>query len=164
MANASPESVVARLHDFGLARDRLRTAMTGLLGIGLTDLDALEYLELYGPMTQRDLARRLIVTSGAITMLVDRLGRLGLVRRGPHPTDRRVSLVHAEADAALPDLPELHEYHRALVAAATALSAPGRTQISGFLDEAAAKATAAADAMRERTSPRKRTPTAKKTS
>src|SRR3954470_7275203 len=106
MADASPD-LVGRLHEFGLARDRLRTAMAGLLGIGLTDLDALEYLERYGQMTQRELAARLLITSGATTMLVDRLEAMRLVRRGPHPSDRRVQLVILEAQSALPELAEL---------------------------------------------------------
>jgi predicted ArsR family transcriptional regulator len=156
MTNASPEDVLTRLHEFGLARDRLRTAMAGVLSIGMTDLDALEYLERYGPMTQRELAGWLMVTSGAVTMLVDRLEALGLVRRGAHPTDRRASLVHAEANTALPDLPEVVTYHQALAQAANALSAAGRTQLRGFLEAAATQATESADAMRARTPPRAR--------
>jgi DNA-binding MarR family transcriptional regulator len=150
MANATHD-VVARLHEFGMARDRLRTAMAGLMGIGLTDLDALEYLERFGPMTQRALGARLLLTSGATTMLVDRLESVGLVRRGPHPTDRRALLVIPEAQKALPRLPEMEGYHQALAAASAALSDRSAQQLAGFLHDAAAKATGAADEMRART-------------
>jgi DNA-binding MarR family transcriptional regulator len=155
MANATPD-LVDRLHEFGMARDRLRTAMAGVMGIGLTDLDALEYLERYGPMTQRELATKLLVTSGAVTMLVDRLEALGLVRRGPHPSDRRALLVIPEAQAALPDLPEVEDYHRALARMSADLSGRANEQLSGFLHDAAARATQAADDMRARTPVRSR--------
>jgi hypothetical protein len=156
MATASPSEVVARLHAFGLERDRVRAAMAGALRIGLTDVDALEYLERFGPLTQRDLGARLLLTSGAVTMLVDRLERLGLVRRRPHPSDRRALLVEIAPDAALPDVPEVESYHRALAVAAAALSPAGRSEVVDFLRVCAADAGRAADAMRARTPARAR--------
>src|SRR4051812_11506017 len=114
MADASAADVLAELHTFGLSRDRFRTAMVAALGIGLSDIDALEYLERLGPMTQRDLGGHLSLTSGGVTVLVDRLVRHGLVRRTPHPTDRRASVIELAATHALPEVPEIEEYHRAL--------------------------------------------------
>lgn len=122
------------------------------------DVDALEYLERFGALTQRDLGARLLLTSGAVTMLVDRLERLALVRRRPHPRDRRAVLVEIAPDAALPELPEVEEYHRALVAAAAALSAGGRDEVGGFLRDCAEHAGRAGDAMRARTARRGRAP------
>lgn len=46
-----------------------------------------------GPMTQRELAGRLRVTPRNVTGLLDALEADGLVARGPHPTDRRATLV-----------------------------------------------------------------------
>ncbi|KAF4408551.1 MarR family transcriptional regulator [Streptomyces sp. Ru87] len=46
-----------------------------------------------GPMTQRALATRLGVTPRNVTGLLDALEGDGLVRREPHPTDRRALLV-----------------------------------------------------------------------
>ena len=71
----------------------MRAALADEAGINATDLDALEHLEADGPLTQRQLAERLSLTSGAITMLVDRLEASGWVRRLPHPSDRRSTLV-----------------------------------------------------------------------
>src|SRR3954451_10514625 len=102
MPNARAASdVVTQLHLFAINRDRFRAAMAAVLGIGLIDLDTLEYLERFGPLTQRDLGTRLLLTSGAVTMLVDRLENLGLVRRRPHPDDRRSTLVELVPHAAL---------------------------------------------------------------
>ena len=47
-----------------------------------------------GPSTQRELADALRVSPRNITGLVDALVDTGFVSRGPHPTDRRATLVH----------------------------------------------------------------------
>src|SRR3954464_6466630 len=129
MDDATSTDVTTRLHRFGLARDRLRGAMAGLLGLGLTDLDALEQLELNGPLPQRELGSRLMLTSGAVTMLVDRLERLGLARRTPHPSDPRVTEVELMPEAALPKLPEMNQYHAELAKSARALSPEARKHV-----------------------------------
>ena len=76
-----PEELAGSLQRFGLARDRMRAALAKSSGIGETDLDALEYLEAEGNLTQRELGERLSLTSGAVTMLVDRLEHAGWVNR-----------------------------------------------------------------------------------
>ncbi|WP_238011263.1 MarR family transcriptional regulator [Dactylosporangium sp. AC04546] len=50
-----------------------------------------------GPITQRELAEARNVTPRNITGLVDGLETAGLVRRTPHPTDRRATLVELTA-------------------------------------------------------------------
>jgi DNA-binding MarR family transcriptional regulator len=80
----------------------LRTALARRLGVPAADLDALVHLERAGPLTQRDLAERLLLSSGAVTFLVDRLEQAGLVQRQPHPTDRRATLVALAPGAELP--------------------------------------------------------------
>ncbi len=45
------------------------------------------------PLPPKVIAERLLVTSGSITSLLDTLERNGLVRREPHPHDRRKLLV-----------------------------------------------------------------------
>ncbi|MDD9207834.1 MarR family transcriptional regulator [Georgenia sp. 10Sc9-8] len=69
-------------------------------GIGVTDLEALHELAQEGPMSSGLLARRLCVTTGAITHLVDRLQDADLVRRVPDPADRRRVLVEISPEAA----------------------------------------------------------------
>ena len=133
MRTPSSEEVVAALHRFGLERDRLRTALARRLGVPAADLDALEHLERGGPLSQRDLAERLLLTSGAVTFLVDRLEQAGLVQRQPHPTDRRATLVALAPGAELPEVPELDRYHRATRREAAQLSATGRAVVADFL-------------------------------
>ncbi|MDE0168470.1 MAG: MarR family transcriptional regulator [bacterium] len=51
-----------------------------------------------GPMTSTELAARLVSTTATVVNRIDRLERLGYVRREPHPTDRR-SIYVAITDA-----------------------------------------------------------------
>jgi DNA-binding MarR family transcriptional regulator len=145
MRTPGPAEVVTALHRFGLERDRLRTALSRRLGVAVADLDALEHLELAGALSQRELAERLLLTSGAVTQLVDRLERMRLVTRRPHPTDRRITLVELAPDAELPDVPELGHYHEAARDAAAGLPAAGRAQVAHFLSDVTAAAAAATE-------------------
>jgi DNA-binding Lrp family transcriptional regulator len=147
VAKTRGSELLAALHAFGLQRDRFRSAMSAATGLSLTAVDALEYLESLGPLTQRELGEHLLLTSGAVTMLVDRLERDGLVQRGAHPTDRRVTVVCLRPGAALPDVPEVEGYHRALALLAKRLSATEGAAAAAFLTAAAQEAGAAADAM-----------------
>jgi MarR family len=133
MSTTSPVELTAALHRFGLERDRFRTALARALHIPQADLDALEHLELAGPLTQRDLGTRLLLTSGGVTVLVDRLERAGLVRRGRHPTDRRMTVVELVPDPPVRDVPELEAYHQAARADAEALSPAAREYTVAFL-------------------------------
>src|SRR3954452_14004959 len=145
MGTPDPEEVVTALHRFGLERDRLRTALSRRLGVAVADLDALEHLELAGALSQRELTERLLLTSGAVTQLVDRLERMRLVTRRPHPTDRRITLVELAPDAELPDVPELSRYHEAARSAAGELPAAGRSHVARFLAHVTNSAAAATE-------------------
>jgi DNA-binding MarR family transcriptional regulator len=141
----TPEALAAGLQRFGLARDRMRAALATTAGISATDLDALEHLEADGPLTQRQLGRRLSLTSGAVTMLVDRLEHAGWVQRGPHPTDRRYILVQLTAQAGEHTPAGLTAYHARIRALADQIPAEHRDALSDFLRAAADAATDAAE-------------------
>jgi DNA-binding MarR family transcriptional regulator len=133
--DASPRDLLRALHAFGLARDGLRSALARRLNLAAADLDALEHLEAAGPMPQRDLAERLALTSGAVTQLIDRLERAGMVSREAHPHDRRVTLVRLAPDAELPAVPEMDDYHQKLAHAAANLNTPERAALTAILVE-----------------------------
>jgi DNA-binding MarR family transcriptional regulator len=63
--------------------------------IGSSDMECLDLLALEGPTTPGRLATQIGLTTGAVTMLIDRLERGGLVRRKPNPADRRSVIVEA---------------------------------------------------------------------
>jgi DNA-binding MarR family transcriptional regulator len=123
----------------------MRSALARQAGITGTDLDTLEHLEADGPLTQRDLGERLALTSGAITMLVDRLEHGGWVHRRPHPSDRRYTLIELSPNAIERAPPGLHNYHAAIAALIASVPKAHRDIIRVFLDAAgnAASETAA---------------------
>lgn len=137
--------IAATLQRFGLERDRMRSALARAAGISGTDLDALEHLEADGPLTQRQLGDRLSLTSGAITMLVDRLSNSGWVRRCPHPSDRRAVLLELVTEGLGGTPAGLAEYHERIQALANGIPAEQREPIRTFLEGAAGAAAQAAE-------------------
>jgi DNA-binding MarR family transcriptional regulator len=142
--------MTASLQRFGLARDQMRSALASGAGISPADLDALEHLEADGPLTQRQLGDRLSLTSGAITMLVDRLEHGGWVRRRPHPADRRYVLVELSPQAIERTPAGLAAYHAQIRAIAASIPARHRAAIGSFLQAAADAAAGAAADLRRR--------------
>jgi DNA-binding MarR family transcriptional regulator len=63
-------------------------------GLGLTDMQMLHMLQLYGPATPSRLAEATGLSSGGVTVALDRLEESGLIRREPNPSDRRSLLIH----------------------------------------------------------------------
>ncbi|RDI46848.1 MarR family winged helix-turn-helix transcriptional regulator [Nocardia mexicana] len=63
------------------------------VGLGATDLYALNILELSGAMTPGELGTRTGLTTGPTTRLIDRLEDAGYVRRAADPGDRRKVIV-----------------------------------------------------------------------
>ena len=76
-----------------IALSRLMVAISREIGISVPEMLALEYLDADGSVGPSELARRLQMTSGAMTALVDRLEENGQVVRERHPADRRRVLV-----------------------------------------------------------------------
>lgn len=64
------------------------------LGIGFSDFAVLEILLHKGPAPVNTLGAKVMLTSGSITSLVDRLARRGLVERREDAADRRTRTVH----------------------------------------------------------------------
>src|SRR5215510_9974201 len=64
-------------------------------GISLARFDLLSQLErVGGGLTMSEVSRRMMVSNGATTSLVDKLVEDGLVQREAHPEDRRTTLLH----------------------------------------------------------------------
>ena len=62
-------------------------------GLGLTDMQMLHMLQLYGPSTPGRLGAWTGLSSGGITVALDRLEKGGYLRREPNPADRRSLLI-----------------------------------------------------------------------
>ena len=64
------------------------------VGLGLTDMQMLHVLQLYGPATPGRLAAATGLSSGGVTVALDRLEKAGYIRREPNPADRRSLMIH----------------------------------------------------------------------
>jgi DNA-binding MarR family transcriptional regulator len=62
-------------------------------GMSLTDLQMVHILQLYGAATPGKLAASTGLSSGGVTVALDRLEKAGFIRREPNPADRRSLLI-----------------------------------------------------------------------
>jgi DNA-binding MarR family transcriptional regulator len=58
-------------------------------GLSLPLMHTVQILGVFGKMRMKDLASRIGVTTGTLTITVDKLEEKGLVKRVPNPNDRR---------------------------------------------------------------------------
>ena len=82
------------------------------------------------PLEPSVIAERLLITTGSVTSLLDNLEKRGLIRRLPHPEDRRKLLVEiTPAAQAIVDelLPSLHAREREVISAALSTERTTRT-------------------------------------
>jgi DNA-binding MarR family transcriptional regulator len=107
-----PRRAWRAMSDVVLDHDR-KIAVSEALGLSWARVLALTRLAAQ-PLTQRALAERLAADPPYVTLMVDDLEERGLVRRMPHPEDRRAKLVEltrsgraaaARADAILDEPP-----------------------------------------------------------
>lgn len=63
-----------------------------------SDFAVLEALLHKGPLPVNEIGRKVLLTSGSITVAVDRLETKGLVERRAHGTDRRARVVHLTSE------------------------------------------------------------------
>lgn len=77
------ETVTARIH-----------RQLDSVGLTLSQFAVLEALYHLGPLSQREIGKKILRSSGNITMVIDNLEKRGLVRRKRSETDRRYFFVH----------------------------------------------------------------------
>jgi len=81
----------------------------------VAEVHAIEVLGRDGQMNMKQLAQKLGVTTGTVTVTVDRLERKGYGRREAQQGDRRVHLISL-TDQGTQAYQEHHQYHQALTA------------------------------------------------
>ncbi len=81
----------ARIHQN--AYDQFEDAAAAYVGVNRTAMRCMDVLDQAGQLTPGEIAIRTGLTSGAVTAMLDRLERVGLVHRRPDPSDRRRVLV-----------------------------------------------------------------------
>jgi DNA-binding MarR family transcriptional regulator len=114
--------------------NRIETALqrkiVAAFGISLARFDLLAQLERAGGvLTMTDASKRMMVTNGAITGLVDRLAQEGFVIREPHPKDRRTIFVRLTEQGRGRFLAMAREHEGWTVALLAGLEAEGKKQL-----------------------------------
>ena len=102
------DRVVLEIRKFIAAAIFFNAQMAERAGLGLTDMQMLHMLQLYGPSTPGKLGTWTALSSGGVTVVLDRLEKAGYVRREPNPADRR-SLLIALIPARMRKLQSLYE-------------------------------------------------------
>lgn len=100
--------------------------------ITLPQMHTLEILGQHSPIRMKELAAKMGITTGTLTVNVDRLEKLGLVERIPHETDRRSILVDLSSTGR--DLHhEHHTHHLHLTRELQAALTPEETEQFRFI-------------------------------
>jgi DNA-binding MarR family transcriptional regulator len=87
------DRVVLEIRKFIAAAILFNAQAAEKVGLGLTDMQVIHMLQLYGPSTPSRLAAATGLSSGGVTVALDRLEKAGYTRRQPNPADRRSLLV-----------------------------------------------------------------------
>ena len=117
-----------------IAMSRLMVAFSRAVGISVPEMLALEHLDTDGGLGPSDLARRLQMTTGAVTALVDRLEASGHAARAPHPSDRRRVVVTRTQKADDDLTEEVAPMAMEIFSLAERLSGEERQVVGRFLD------------------------------
>ncbi|NLS12137.1 MarR family transcriptional regulator [Vibrio sp. SM6] len=78
-------------------------------GYSLAQVHTIEVLGCHGPMRMKELADKLGITTGTLTVQVDKLVSANLVERLPHPEDRRSIVVDLTEQGQ-----KIHRHHNQL--------------------------------------------------
>lgn len=132
------DPMMVAVRQLGVAIDRYDEAASRALGIGRSDLRALNLLE-QGAMTAGDIGAALDLTSGSVTALLNRLAAADYVRRAAAPGDRRVVRVELEPSVYAAFARVYTPCGRAVAQVSGALTARARDiVVQAILDAAAA--------------------------
>jgi MarR family 2-MHQ and catechol resistance regulon transcriptional repressor len=110
------------------------------LGLGLSDFGVLEVLLHKGPLPVNNLGAKIRLTSGAISVAIDRLEEKGLVERKDDPGDRRTRIVHLTPQGRKLIACAFAEHAAAMERAASGLSRSERIEAIRLLKKLGAKA------------------------
>jgi DNA-binding MarR family transcriptional regulator len=125
------------VRDLVVADRSMRQSMGARMSLGETDLRAMRFVMAQVradvPVTPRDVATHLGITTAATTTLLDRLVAAGHVERRPHPADRRSKTVVPTAHAWEEAQRELAPAHDRMLAVAASVPAAHRPAVLAFL-------------------------------
>ena len=139
--SSPPQQDLANLvREYTSAVLRHAAATAKRMSLEASELAALEHLQASGPMTQKHLGKRLSMSPGAVTAMIDRLESRRYVQRTPNPEDRRSALVGITKAGIEESLRHLRHYIEDMRALEEGFSEEERAVVARFL-RAATRAT-----------------------
>lgn len=87
------EQLVGQIRQFIAGSILFNQRVADHTGLALTDMQCINVLEVRGPLTAGKLAECTGLSTGGVTVMLDRLEKCGYVKRAPNPRDRRSILV-----------------------------------------------------------------------
>jgi DNA-binding MarR family transcriptional regulator len=138
MANPrGAERLMAALRDVSAAEQRHGKAIARRLNMYATDFEALSFVVERCALTTGEVGRKLGLTTGAATGVIDRLAERGFVERVGDPRDRRKVVVRPVAARIRPVSDLFEPIEAALAGLVTSYSQQQIATIAQFLAQAA---------------------------
>ncbi len=104
-------------------------------GLTTSQVHTIEIVGHEGAIKMKDLAQKIGVTTGTLTVAVDRLEKKGLLMRKPHESDRRSYLIELTAEGKA-RFEEHHEFHiRMTQEIVSELTAEEQAQFSRLIEK-----------------------------
>lgn len=111
-------AVFSALRDNGMSSVAFRNAVRLKAGLNVVDSECLSYLSIKGTATPTELARYSGLSTGATTAMLDRLEKVGFVRRSRNAEDRRGVVVQVDQkwlEVSAPLVAGVQAAHRELI-------------------------------------------------
>jgi DNA-binding MarR family transcriptional regulator len=129
------EEIAWAIRRLDMAMSRLMVTMAHSLDVSVPELLALDYITASEGVGPSEVARRLHLTTGTLTALVDRLEQRGHLVRERHPDDRRRVMLRTTSSADAEVGERVWPMAADILALAESLEATERQAVGRFLDE-----------------------------
>jgi len=131
----SAKAVATAVRRLDLMMSQMHLEMCERLGISQGELLALAHLSVDGRLGPTELTRRLHMTTGAMTAMLDRLAERGFITREPHATDRRRIVVMLTERGRERVFSQVHGMANEVIALSATLDADERRVVGRYFEE-----------------------------
>lgn len=138
------------LRELGIQLAQLNQRVSGRLDLRVADLDCLDLIERYGPLSPSALARRTGLHPATMTGVLDRLERGGWIARERDPADRRSVVIKVMPDRGAEVLQLYSGMNAAMAQICGGYSDSELELVAGFLRRTAEAGQAAAEELADR--------------
>ncbi|MBM7600842.1 DNA-binding MarR family transcriptional regulator [Virgibacillus halotolerans] len=132
----SQENFVSLMRGLGTRTVLYQQNVASSLGLYNHDFTSVDILRETGPITAGELSKKTGLATGSVTALVDRLEKIGYVRRQNDPSDRRRVIIVPEYETKEEMVNAYDPLHKAMIKLASSYTPEELELITQFLDKA----------------------------